>query len=177
MPLLKGDRFTTDSWIRSGDASCPYPATSWSRSPGCCRTGARSPVIPALSGWCSPHRAGSRRLVVSRPPVADRAAVPRLHRWSSLFDRPPAARSRLCGELRAVGNVLPDQLQFMLQVGFDAFEVPDRFPESVWQKAARSMSVTYQQVPGARNVWRARHGEAGSDRDDQDPWFEQPHAG
>ena len=65
----------------------------------------------------------------------------------------------------------------MLQVGFDAFEVPDRFPESVWQKAARSMSVTYQQVPGARNVWLARHGEAGGDRDDQDPWFEQPHAG
>jgi len=27
------------------------------------------------------------------------------------------------GELRATGNVLPDQLQFMLQVGFDAFEI------------------------------------------------------
>jgi uncharacterized protein (DUF934 family) len=65
----------------------------------------------------------------------------------------------------------------MLQVGFDAFEVPDRFPESVWQKAARSMSVTYQPVPGARNVWLARHGELGGERDDQDPWFEQPHAG
>ena len=32
------------------------------------------------------------------------------------------------GELRATGNVLPDQLQFMLQVGFDAFEIGDRFP-------------------------------------------------
>ena len=83
---------------------------------------------------------------------------PGLHRRARLFARPGrCARLGFAGELRAGGNVLPDQLQFMRQVGFDAFEVPDRFPESVWQKAARSMSVTYQQVPGARNVWLARH--------------------
>ena len=48
------------------------------------------------------------------------------------------------GELRATGNVLPDQLQFMLQVGFDSFEVNDRFPRDYWLRYLRRMSLTYQ---------------------------------
>ncbi len=48
------------------------------------------------------------------------------------------------GELRAEGDVLPDQLQFMIQVGFDSFAVGDRFTESQWRKALAQMSLTYQ---------------------------------
>jgi uncharacterized protein (DUF934 family) len=77
-------------------------------------------------------------------------------------------------ELRASGNVLPDQLQFMRQVGFDSFEVGDRFEASLWLKAARQMSLSYQRgfsrPGGEAEVWSERHREA-------EPWLEQPHAG
>lgn len=49
------------------------------------------------------------------------------------------------GELRATGDVLPDQLAFMRQVGFDGFEIrSDRQSLDTWQKAATSISLTYQ---------------------------------
>jgi uncharacterized protein (DUF934 family) len=77
-------------------------------------------------------------------------------------------------ELRAAGNVLPDQLQFMRQVGFDSFEVSDRFDASLWLKASRQMSLAYQRgfgrPAGEIEVWSERHREA-------EPWLEQPHAG
>jgi len=61
------------------------------------------------------------------------------------------------GELRATGNVLPDQLQFMAQVGFDAFEISDRFPADLWQKALSRLNLSYQgAVGGARHVWQER---------------------
>ncbi|MFN4143173.1 DUF934 domain-containing protein [Aestuariivirga sp.] len=78
------------------------------------------------------------------------------------------------GEIRAVGNVLPDQLQFMLQVGFDAFEIGERFPLETWQKASRQMSLAYQRGLFRRGseaeIWTERHTDA-------EPWLEQPHAG
>ncbi|MFM8746071.1 MAG: DUF934 domain-containing protein [Aestuariivirga sp.] len=78
------------------------------------------------------------------------------------------------GELRASGNILPDQLQFMLQVGFDAFEIGDRFPLETWRKAARQMSLAYQRGLFRRDpeadIWTERHADA-------EPWLEQPHAG
>ena len=78
------------------------------------------------------------------------------------------------GELRATGNVLPDQLQFMLQVGFDTFEIGERFPLPVWQAASKQMSLAYQrglfQRGSEAEIWTERHTDA-------EPWLEQPHAG
>lgn len=49
------------------------------------------------------------------------------------------------GELRATGNLLPDQLGFMHQVGFDYFDIADeRFNSESWLKAADSISLSYQ---------------------------------
>ena len=77
-------------------------------------------------------------------------------------------------ELRATGNVLPDQLQFMLQVGFDSFEIGERFAPEVWLKASHQMSLAYQRglyrPSGEFEVWSERHRES-------EPWLEQPHAG
>lgn len=70
------------------------------------------------------------------------------------------------GELRAAGEVLPDQLQFMTQVGFDSFEVGERFSESEWRKAVARMSLTYQHgltepaLNPAAAVWKMRHARA-----------------
>ena len=78
------------------------------------------------------------------------------------------------GEIRGTGNVLPDQLQFMLQVGFDAFDIGERFPLSAWQAASKQMSLAYQRGLFRRNseaeIWTERHTDA-------EPWLEQPHAG
>jgi uncharacterized protein (DUF934 family) len=179
MPLLKGDRFTKDSWIRiDGDADLPFAGDILVPFARLLQNWGEIARHPGLVGVVFPNSERAEALqsflgrlsliVLPFPAFTDGRAYSIGRQLRDLG---------FSGELRAAGNVLPDQLQFMLQVGFDAFEVPDRFPESVWQKAARSMSVSYQPVPGARNVWLARHGEPGGDRDDQDPWFEQPHAG
>lgn len=78
------------------------------------------------------------------------------------------------GELRAEGNLLPDQFQYMHQVGFDSYLVSDRFPLQTWQAASNQMSLAYQRglflTAGEKEVWSLRHqGFA--------PWEEQPHAG
>ena len=78
------------------------------------------------------------------------------------------------GELRAEGNVLPDQLQFMKQVGFDSFVVTDRFPLQDWQVASHQMSLAYQRglfrAAQETEVWSDRHQGFAA-------WEEQPHAG
>jgi len=78
------------------------------------------------------------------------------------------------GELRAEGNILPDQLQYMRQVGFDSFVVTDRFPLQAWQAAGKQMSLAYQRglfrVAKETEVWSSRH--LGFEA-----WEEQPHAG
>jgi uncharacterized protein (DUF934 family) len=77
-------------------------------------------------------------------------------------------------DLRAAGNILPDQLQLMLQVGFDSFEVSERFSLEDWNKAAHQMSLAYQRglfrKVGEREVWSERHRGFAA-------WEEQPHAG
>ena len=78
------------------------------------------------------------------------------------------------GELRAEGNVLPDQLQYMRQVGFDSFLVTDRFPLQDWQAASHQMSLAYQRglfrAAQETDVWSTRHQGFAA-------WEEQPHAG
>jgi len=66
------------------------------------------------------------------------------------------------GEIQSSGNVLPDQIAFMRQCGIDVFHVNGRFDLDHWQKAATSMSLTYQtgyapaQGFSPANVWKRR---------------------
>lgn len=53
-------------------------------------------------------------------------------------------RHGFTGELRAVGNVLRDQLLFMQRCGFDAFELPENAPVEAWLRALEDFSVWYQ---------------------------------
>jgi uncharacterized protein (DUF934 family) len=63
------------------------------------------------------------------------------------------------GELRAVGDVLMEQLFFMLRTGFDAFDLqqsPD--PVAAFQTAMNDMSVWYQPTgDGRRTAVQMRH--------------------
>jgi uncharacterized protein (DUF934 family) len=48
------------------------------------------------------------------------------------------------GELRAVGEVLQDQLAFMVRVGFDAFEVDERITPEIFASEMNKFSNVYQ---------------------------------
>ncbi len=54
------------------------------------------------------------------------------------------------GELRAVGDVLLEQLHFMQRVGFDAFEIDSADPLGDYQTAVADFSVWYQPATDSR---------------------------
>ena len=176
MPLLKNNAFVTDDCVhldddapvedqaritvsfarlqRDWDSLANFTGLLGARLPNTVREHDLTPYGPQLA-----------LIVLSFPAFSDGRAY-------SL-----ARQLRLDGfqqELRASGNILPDQLQFMRQVGIDSFEITERFPLEAWQKASRQMSLAYQRglyrKAGEREVWSERHqGFA--------PWEEQPHAG
>ena len=62
------------------------------------------------------------------------------------------------GELRAVGEVLMEQLHFMLRTGFDSFELDSSDPLAEYQAAAADFSVWYQPTgDGRRTAVQLRH--------------------
>ena len=62
------------------------------------------------------------------------------------------------GELRAVGDVLLEQLHFMIRVGFDTFELGGDDPEAAWKTAAEEFSAWYQPGSDARaTAMQLRH--------------------
>jgi len=60
------------------------------------------------------------------------------------------------GEIRAVGEVLRDQLAFMSRCGFDTFEVDERIDGEVFARAHAEFSVHYQ--PATDGPGLARRG-------------------
>jgi uncharacterized protein (DUF934 family) len=54
------------------------------------------------------------------------------------------------GEVRAVGDVLREQAQFMLRCGFDAFEPADGTGAQQWQAATQRFRHVYQRAADAR---------------------------
>jgi len=88
----------------------------------------------------------------------DRGELPQVRRRTRLFHRASFARPpRLSRELRAIGDVLRDQLFYMRRVGFDAFE--PRADRDIHEalKGVSDFSVCYQdrqtrQLPLFRRV-------------------------
>jgi uncharacterized protein (DUF934 family) len=65
------------------------------------------------------------------------------------------------GELRAVGDVLLEQLFFMLRTGFDAFELASADPLRDYQVALADFSVWYQPTADGRpTAMQLRHRKA-----------------
>ena len=64
-------------------------------------------------------------------------------------------RRGFAGELRAVGDVLLDQLHYMQRVGFDAFEIDATDPEAAFAQAQSEFSVWYQPA-GDDRPWASR---------------------
>jgi uncharacterized protein (DUF934 family) len=176
MPLLKNNTLVADSWVHVGtDGALPSGSD------------VIVPLPRLLAAW-DELAAREGRLGVQLGNVDKPEALAHVLSRLSLIVLPfPAfndgrayslARKLremgYAGELRATGNVLPDQLQLMLQVGFDTFDIGERFPLETWQKASRQMSLAYQRGLFRRDaepeIWTERHTDA-------EPWLEQPHAG
>ena len=67
-------------------------------------------------------------------------------------------RYQYSGELRAVGDVLLEQLHFMNRVGFDAYEIASEHALKDWEIAAGDVSVWYQPTGDGRTpVVKLRH--------------------
>ncbi len=54
------------------------------------------------------------------------------------------------GEIRAVGDVLQEQLGYMQRCGFDSFEISAADPLAAWQAVADDYSVWYQATGDGR---------------------------
>lgn len=62
------------------------------------------------------------------------------------------------GELRAVGQVLHDQLGMMVRTGFDAMVLDSANPEAIYQSAVGEFSEAYQPAADGRlSVFEKRH--------------------
>ncbi len=158
MPLLKGGTIEDETFLDLEDgASVPVGAdviVSWERLQREFETLARNssnlgvhfPVTGDLDDL-KPYLAKLNLITLGFAAYTDGRA----------YSLARVIRSQLgfTGELRATGDVLADQVAFMRQVGFDTFEIrSDRQPLDVWQRAATTMSATYQ------NSFVARQGFA-----------------
>ena len=65
-------------------------------------------------------------------------------------------RTRLgfTGEVRAVGGFFYDQLNYLVRVGFDAFEAPDHLDPAAFERALHEMTYVYQPSADGRKTIR-----------------------
>ena len=162
MPLLRNGTFVDDPWRHITDDALPGygakvivgldrllgPEGEQLFQRGCC-VGVRvepHEKVEALEPWIR----WLQVIALVLPKFTDGRAYSSAH----------ILRDRLGyrNELRAVGDVLIDQYQFMRQCGFDTFEIqPGRALES-WRRADVEMGLTYQNHPGpGLNILAARH--------------------
>ena len=147
MALVKDGKLTEDSWVAVADAA-DVPSSG--------------PVIVSLSRWRAERdalltrsdplgvRLASHEMASEIAPDLDRIGLVALE-FPTFRDGRAYSSARLLrdrygfkGELRAVGNVLRDQLLFMNRCGFDAFEIASDDAVEVWRKAIEEFSVWYQ---------------------------------
>lgn len=71
-------------------------------------------------------------------------------------------RTRLgfTGELRATGDVLLDQLQYMVDVGFDAFELASGQKQALVRDLLDAQRTHYLSTKTVRGVWNQRQDHA-----------------
>jgi len=147
MPLVKADKVVEDPYVRVEDDT-PLPdgapvlltaARFLADAPELVERDAPVGVI-----WPNDRR------VAELAPWIDRLAVIALL-FPKFKDGRAYSQARLLrerhgfrGELRATGDVLRDQFQFLLRSGFDALEVKKPADAAVFAEAAARFSVFYQ---------------------------------
>ncbi|HBF97007.1 MAG TPA: oxidoreductase [Alphaproteobacteria bacterium] len=160
MKLLKDGKPVTDDWVHLDDAD-PAPAAGGG--------------IVSLDRWQAERDALLKRgqvgirLKSNEAPAEIRDDLGHfgvialefpVYRDGRAFSYARLLRERFGykGELRAVGNVLFDQLAFMHRCGFDAFEVQKDPDADRFAKALTAFSVRYQRAADdAQTALELRH--------------------
>jgi uncharacterized protein (DUF934 family) len=162
MPLIKHGRLADDPWATVADED-PLP---------------EGPAIISLARWQKERDLLQRRpaplgilLKSDQSPTAiagdlDRFAVIALEFPKFTDGRAYSSarllreRYRYAGELRAVGNVLRDQLLFMHRCGFDAFAIAHHDAVHAFAKALGEVTIFYQPAADHRRSVLALRREA-----------------
>jgi len=169
MPLVKGGKITTDTFVHvADDAEIPgegailISAARFLEDPeGLSRRVGTGVIWP------------NNRDVDDLVPYLDRLAVIALM-FPTFRDGRAYSQARLLrerhgfkGELRATGQVLRDQFVFMLRAGFDAFEVKKQSDADAFAATVKRYSVFYQPTGDGRLTalhrrMQLRHSESAS---------------
>jgi uncharacterized protein (DUF934 family) len=174
MPLLKLKGFVSDDWMTlGGDDALPAAGDIALPSPRLQRDWDGLAKHDGRLGVLFPNNEKVAQLRLYLPRLALVALnFPAFNDGRSFSIARQLRLEGYTGEIRAVGNVLPDLLQFMLQVGFDSFEVSERFSSQRWLDSLKRMSLTYQHdladaktLQGAAAVWKERHARAATPTD------------
>ena len=154
MPLLRnGHLVANNPWVRlDDDAAFPLPATDTVQS--------EAPVLASLTRFLALQATGYHTVsgVYLAPDDDVQLLAEHLHRVQLIvIDFPQFTDGRgysqarslrdhfhFAGELRASGDVRPDQLLFMARAGIDAFEFTETPDENLVKKILSRFRVNYQ---------------------------------
>ncbi|NND90744.1 MAG: DUF934 domain-containing protein [Granulosicoccus sp.] len=154
MPLLRnGHLVTTNPWVRLED-DAPYPIHSSTD------TDPETPVLASLARFLQLQSDGACTVsgVWLSPDDDVRQLADHLHRLQVIvIDFPKYTDGRgytqarllreqfhFAGELRASGDVRPDQILFMARAGIDAFEFDTEPDEALLKQILSRFHVNYQ---------------------------------
>jgi uncharacterized protein (DUF934 family) len=164
MPLVKAGQIAEDSYVRVlDDAPLPDDAPVLLTAQ---RFLADAPEILQRSAPVGVLWPNDRK-VAELAPFIDRLSLIALV-FPKFKDGRAYSQARLLrerhgfrGELRATGDVLRDQFQFLLRAGFDAFEVKKPADAKVFAQAAARFSVFYQPSADGRPPALRRRAQSG----------------
>ncbi len=165
MPLVKDGHIVDDPYVRVLD-DAPVPNSVPAMVPAARFLAVANELVvrKAPTGVIWPNN----RKVAELAPWLDRLSVVALV-FPTFRDGRAYSQARLLrerygyrGELRATGDVLRDQFQFLLRAGFDAFEVKKPTDAHAFKEAAARFSVFYQpSADGGVPVLRRRQAASG----------------
>ncbi len=161
MPLIKNGRVIDDVWAFVEDGH--------ELSPGGCFTVSLGRFLSEHDQLLARNRSIGVRLAVSDDPALLAPHLDRLHvielqfpkyQDGRAFSQAKLLRQRYGyrGEIRAIGQVLRDQLRLMIRSGFDAMVIDEADPETVYDFSANELSEFYQAaVDTSDTIFLKRH--------------------
>jgi uncharacterized protein (DUF934 family) len=147
MPLIKNGKVVDDVWA--------YVEDGHELSPGGCFTVSLGRFLSEHDVLVARNRSIGVRLAVSDDPALLVPHLDRLHvielQFPKYTDGRALSQAQLLrrrhgykGEIRAIGQVLRDQLRLMIRCGFDAVVIDQGDAEAIYDFSAHEFSEFYQ---------------------------------
>ncbi len=161
MPLLKSGKIVDDVWAHIEDGH--------ELSPGGCFTVSLGRFLSEHDQLLARNRSIGVRLAVGDDPGLLAPHLDRLHlielQFPKYTDGRAFSQAQLLrrrhgfkGEIRAIGQVLRDQLRLMIRAGFDAMVVEEADAEKVFVDSASEFTEFYQAASDtSETVFMKRH--------------------